>query len=145
MTKTPIRTDVVVGARVRARRKELGITQTTLGDRLGVTFQQVQKYERGTNRIGAGRLHAIAQALAVPVSYFFPGSNSRGPSDEIVDLLTTPGAIELLRDFACITDNAVRKSLGNLAKTFADAGIGAAINPIGRRSKGSASESAARK
>jgi len=69
--KAPKPTDVHVGQRVRMRRNMLGITQTQLGAELQVTFQQVQKYENGTNRIGASRLQQIASALQVPVSYFF--------------------------------------------------------------------------
>src|SRR5260221_13330597 len=73
MKKGPNETDVLVGRRVRIRRVELGLSQTQLGNALGVTFQQVQKYEKGTNRIGASRLHAISGVLRVSVSYFFPG------------------------------------------------------------------------
>src|SRR5580765_340562 len=72
MKKGPNETDVLVGTRVRIRRVELGLSQTELANALGVTFQQVQKYEKGTNRIGASRLHAMAGVLRVPVSYFFP-------------------------------------------------------------------------
>ena len=74
MKNGPNETDVLVGTRVRIRRVELGLSQTQLANALGVTFQQVQKYEKGTNRIGASRLHAIAGVLRVPVSYFFPAA-----------------------------------------------------------------------
>lgn len=66
--------DLHVGLRVLQRRRELGMSQIRLGKQMGVTFQQIQKYECGQNRIGAGRLYALAQALNVPVTYFFEGS-----------------------------------------------------------------------
>ena len=74
MKKAPNDTDKHVGSRVRMRRMILGMNQTALGDALGLTFQQVQKYEKGTNRIGASRLQHIAQILKVPVSFFFDGA-----------------------------------------------------------------------
>src|ERR1700749_4595042 len=72
--KAPNPTDKHVGARVRMRRMMLGMSQEKLGDSLGLTFQQVQKYEKGTNRIGASRLQQISQILQVPVSFFFEGA-----------------------------------------------------------------------
>lgn len=71
--------DVHVGQRVRARRKMLGMSQTQLGVQLGVTFQQVQKYERGTNRIGSSRLFQMSTTLDVPVAYFFEGAETKLP------------------------------------------------------------------
>src|SRR3954463_9966038 len=67
--------DAEVGRRVRSRRLECRLSQTELADKVGVTFQQVQKYEKGVNRIGAGRLQRIAEALDVPITFFFDGSN----------------------------------------------------------------------
>ncbi|MYZ49887.1 helix-turn-helix domain-containing protein [Propylenella binzhouense] len=75
-TRSPAPIDVHVGNQVRLRRKQLGITQEALGEAIGVTFQQVQKYERGVNRIGASRLQQIAAALDVPISHFFPKSDA---------------------------------------------------------------------
>ena len=130
--KTPNETDVLVGARVRVRRLQIGLTQTTLGDRVGITFQQIQKYEKGTNRIGASRLAAIAGVLEVPVGYFFPvpdegGMNAETRPAEVLDLLGTPGALDLLRDFAGIPDRAARKALCVMAKVLAaETGEGAA-------------------
>src|SRR4051812_40316367 len=72
--KTPNPTDKHVGSRVRMRRMMLGMSQEKLGDALSLTFQQIQKYEKGTNRIGASRLQQIAQSLQVPVSFFFEGA-----------------------------------------------------------------------
>src|SRR5215207_1732981 len=74
MTKAPNPTDRHVGSRVRMRRIMLGMSQEKLGDALGLTFQQVQKYEKGTNRIGASRLQHIARILQVPISFFFEGA-----------------------------------------------------------------------
>ena len=122
MTKAPNQTDVVVGTRVRVRRKALGLSQGKLGEELGITFQQVQKYEKGTNRIGASRLLAIAGALGVPVSYFFPDPESGDAAvapDELNELLGAPGAVELLRDYVQIKDTAVRRSIITLARELA--------------------------
>src|SRR5438105_13563521 len=69
--------------RVRARRLECRLSQTDLADRIGVTFQQVQKYEKGVNRIGAGRLQRISEALEVPISFFFGGPGSAAPTKEL--------------------------------------------------------------
>jgi transcriptional regulator with XRE-family HTH domain len=76
--------NMAVGTRLKLQRKRLGITQTQLGDLLGITFQQIQKYERGANRISAGYLYILAKALRVPVSYFFDGS--RGALTDFVPL-----------------------------------------------------------
>lgn len=81
--KTPDVIDVYVGSRIRLQRKLNGISQTALAEGLGITFQQVQKYEKGTNRVGSSRLQAIANILGVPVSFFFeegPGALSDKPS-----------------------------------------------------------------
>lgn len=69
---TPDEVDVYVGARLRARRAELGLSQEKLAEKVGLTFQQVQKYERGSNRVAAGRLYQFAQVLGTPITYFFP-------------------------------------------------------------------------
>src|SRR5258707_8795672 len=75
--------DAEVGRRVRSRRLECRLSQTELADRIGVTFQQVQKYEKGVNRIGAGRLPRISEALEVPISFFFGGAGSAAPTQEL--------------------------------------------------------------
>jgi transcriptional regulator with XRE-family HTH domain len=113
MNRAPSQTDVLVGARVRFRRVELGLSQTALAERLGVTFQQVQKYERGTNRIGAGRLQVLARALDVPISYFFDTSDDPAtvPTANALQLLSVPGALQLLRDYARL-DPAARRAIG---------------------------------
>src|SRR4051795_4312163 len=80
--KSPDPTDKHVGSRVRMRRLMLGMSQEKLGDALGLTFQQVQKYEKGTNRIAASRLQQISQILQVPVAFFFEGAPSAGPQPD---------------------------------------------------------------
>src|SRR5213595_3857744 len=75
--------DAEVGRRVRSRRLECRLSQTELADRIGVTFQQVQKYEKGVNRIGAGRLQRISEALDVPISFFFGGPGSAAPTKQL--------------------------------------------------------------
>src|ERR1700746_1929918 len=88
--KSPNLTDKHVGSRVRMRRMMLDMSQTELGNSIGLTFQQVQKYEKGTNRIGAGRLHQIARILKVPVSFFFEGSPRDGAGASEVEQAPLP-------------------------------------------------------
>ena len=91
---TPNPVDLHVGLRLRARRRELGITLDTLAAALGLTFQQVQKYERGTNRVSASKLYAIALTLRAPVSYFFNGlPDYMSPAD--TDAVSEPGVLRL--------------------------------------------------
>lgn len=78
--KLPSPVDVHVGSRIRLRRMMQGMSQERLGEALGITFQQIQKYEKGINRVGASRLHQMADALAVPVSFFFEGMGGAEPS-----------------------------------------------------------------
>src|SRR3981081_3953215 len=96
--------DAEVGRRVRSRRLECDFSQTELADRIGVTFQQVQKYEKGVNRIGAGRLQRISQALEVPVSFFFGSAGgavhaSSGDQESVFGFLQTSGAIRIVKAF----------------------------------------------
>src|SRR3954468_20842163 len=95
--------DARIGARIRARRMLLGINQTELGRSSGVTFQQIQKYEKGTNRITASRLHEIADTLDVPIGFFFEGVPGRKAvrqgSADLASLLAAPEAIALLKSF----------------------------------------------
>ena len=95
--------DVEVGQRIRARRMAKGMSQTELGNLLGVTFQQVQKYEKGVNRVGAGRLVRVGEALDVPVSFFF-GATDGGSEDTraILGFLDTSYSLRLLRAFSRI-------------------------------------------
>ncbi|TAK46664.1 MAG: XRE family transcriptional regulator [Xanthobacteraceae bacterium] len=123
-TKAPNPVDKYVGSRVRMRRIMLGMSQEKLGDALGLTFQQVQKYEKGTNRVGASRLQQIAEVLQVPVSFMFegiPSSNAQGlteaPSPGYVsDFLATSEGLALTRAFTRITDSKLRRSIVDLVE-----------------------------
>ena len=118
-----------VGARVRLRRKMLKMSQETLGDSLGVTFQQVQKYERGSNRIGASRLYRTSQVLGVPVGYFFEGltvaeNAAQGFAEDdqsplIYDFIASPEGVALASAFGQITDPQVRKRVLELVRALA--------------------------
>src|SRR5215472_10397898 len=122
--------DTEVGRRVRTQRLTKGMSQTELGTKIGVTFQQVQKYENGVNRIGAGRLSRIAEVLEVPVTYFFPddATSSAPPpaQDSPFALLSTAGAIQLVRAYARIRDGRARHSLVEIAEHMAEAAMPAA-------------------
>lgn len=112
--------DAYVGRRLRARRTELGVSQGRLARQLGLTFSQVQKYEKGSNRIGAGRLYHLAAILDVPVHYFFDGLEGRAP--EVERRADVPAAEEAARIqdlFSRIADPNARKALLSLASTMA--------------------------
>ncbi len=123
MAKAATPMDALVGARLRSRRKQLRISQERLGKEIGVSFQQVQKYENGTNRIGAGRLAEISKVLDVPVAYFFTGSSgSAGADGDRADakaILNEPGATELLQAYAQIGSLALRNAVVRLARDLA--------------------------
>jgi transcriptional regulator with XRE-family HTH domain len=124
-------TDLHVGERVRMYRVKAGISQTTLGRHLGITFQQVQKYERGANRIGASRLHQISETLNIPVGLLFddlPGSKRGGTDNlmnEFVDFLGTPLGQRLLQGFMKIQDKNVRAHLVRLIEGIAEKALAA--------------------
>jgi len=129
--------DVHVGARMRLRRTLLGMSQEKLGEAIGLTFQQVQKYERGANRIGASRLFDLARVLDVPVSYFFDDMSdavqnlspvnvikgscglAEDPAPFETDPMTKRETLELVRAYYSITDPQVRKRVYELAKALA--------------------------
>ena len=121
--------DVHVGARVRLRRMLLGMSQEKLGEHLGLTFQQIQKYEKGINRIGASRLFDLSQVLGVPVQFFYEalavgGAAERGfaerPAESYaVEFLGSREGLELNKAFARITDPRVRRSIVDLVRAFA--------------------------
>lgn len=125
----PSEIDAHVGRRVKGRRKMFGVSQDSLADGLDLTFQQVQKYERGSNRISASKLYQIAHILEVPVSYFFEGLDDPAPSggDDYVrtwsgvveDLLATPNGKQLAEAFLSIRRRSVRKGLVDLAREVA--------------------------
>jgi transcriptional regulator with XRE-family HTH domain len=113
--------DVHVGQRVRQRRWMVGMTQQQLGNKVGIKFQQIQKYETGTNRISASRLWDIAAALDVPVSFFFEGLSSQDmPVDAHGDILTDKEALELVRAYYSIPETQ-RRRLFDLARVLSDA------------------------
>ena len=120
--------DVHVGSRVRLRRMLLGMSQEKLGEHLGLTFQQIQKYEKGINRIGASRLFDLSKVLAVPVQFFYEelpvsGGRARGfaeqPESYAVEFLASREGLELNKAFARITDPRVRRSIVELVRSFA--------------------------
>lgn len=112
-------TDKYIGNRVRMRRLELRMSQVDLADRLGITFQQVQKYENGVNRISASRLQRISQVLDVPIYFFFEGAGEssqnqqkrgqRASASQVTDFLATPDAHALMRAFMRIKDPKLRR------------------------------------
>ncbi len=130
MTKTPNPVDRFVGSRVRMQRLLAGMSQEKLGDALGLTFQQVQKYEKGTNRISASRLQQLAKILGVPVSFFFdgaplggephaPGFEETGQQAYISEFMTTSEGLQLTKAFMRIGDPAVRRRVIDLVEALA--------------------------
>jgi len=127
--KAPNPTDKHVGSRVRMRRMMLNMSQEKLGEALGLTFQQVQKYEKGTNRIGASRLQQISSILQVPVSFFFEGAPSVGepipgmsdaPSPSYIsDFLATSDGLALTKSFMRIKDQKLRRRIVDLVEQIA--------------------------
>ena len=118
--------DAEVGRRVRSRRLECRLSQTELAERIGVTFQQVQKYEKGVNRIGAGRLQRISEALEVPISFFF-GSGNGGTAKEtgsatesVFGFLQTSGSVRIVKAFHKIRSRKARQLLVEMAEELAD-------------------------
>jgi len=118
--------DAEVGRRVRSRRLECRLSQTELADRIGVTFQQVQKYEKGVNRIGAGRLQRISEALEVPISFFFGSGNGSvtketSTSESVFGFLQTSGSVRIVKAFHKIRSRKARQLLVEMAEELADA------------------------
>jgi transcriptional regulator with XRE-family HTH domain len=128
-TKAPNPIDKYVGSRVRMRRIMLGMSQEKLGEALGLTFQQVQKYEKGTNRIGASRLQQISDILQVPVSFLFeggpagpnalPGLSEASSPAYVADFLATSEGLALTRAFTRISDPKLRRSIVELVEQMA--------------------------
>ncbi len=129
--KSPNPIDKHVGSRVRMRRMMISMSQEKLGEKLGITFQQIQKYEKGTNRVGASRLQQIANVLGVPVGFFFEGapnvdastggfSESASPA-YVSDFLATSDGLALTKAFMKITDSKVRRRIVDLAEALAAA------------------------
>ncbi len=130
--KKPHPIDVHVGGRVRLRRTMLGMSQDKLADSLGLTFQQIQKYEKGVNRIGASRVFEISRVLGVPIQFFFDdfdvntgrsyGFAEQGPDDgmAMMELLNTPEGVQLCKHFASIKEPKIRKRVLELVKSLSD-------------------------
>ena len=118
--------DVIVGKRIRLRRLQLSLSQTDLGQKLGVAFQQVQKYEKGTNRVSCSRLYDISQILDVPVTYFFSASGDTSTGIEVAvaeqfDVPELKDGFRLMTAFRQIQNNAVRKNVIALVENVATA------------------------
>ncbi len=127
--KSPNPVDVHVGSRVRLRRMLVGFSQEKLGESMGLTFQQIQKYEKGVNRIGASRLFKLSQVLDVPVQFFFEGMPSAqgsanlgmaepDPDAFLYEFLNTRDGLELNRAFIKVRDTNVRKSVIDLVRSI---------------------------
>ena len=130
MQKSPNPVDIHVGSRVRMRRLMLDLSQTRLADALGLTFQQVQKYEKGVNRISASRLQHISHILQVPISFFFEGSpgNSQGSKKNatapfptyVSDFVATSDGLSLVKAFVEIKRSNLRRAIVHLVEEMAD-------------------------
>lgn len=119
--------DLYVGARLRIRRKVLGLSQTQLADALGITFQQIQKYERGANRISASKLYEAARLLQSPVSYFFEGLDETafgdqddGVAQRMTQFVATPEGLELASLFPRLNDRRLRRRVVDLVRAMVD-------------------------
>jgi transcriptional regulator with XRE-family HTH domain len=130
--RRPNPVDVHVGSRVRLRRMLLGMSQERLGEQLGLTFQQIQKYEKGVNRIGASRLYDLSNVLGVPVQFFYekapagepsgepqPGFSEQAEDSYVVDFLNSREGLELNKAFVRITDPRVRRQIIELVRSLA--------------------------
>jgi transcriptional regulator with XRE-family HTH domain len=123
--------DAQVGNRVRLRRMLIGMSQERLGELLGLTFQQVQKYEKGVNRIGAGRLFEVSRILGVPIDYFYEGVNGQHPAGShghasgpstppIMEFVSSGEGLQLSLAFMRIKDPKVRRRMLDLVKSLAE-------------------------
>ena len=112
--------DAMVGAKIRVLRVSRGLSQSDLADKIGVTFQQVQKYEKGANRVGASRLSQIANVLGISVGELFETSRQRpGDTDSPFKLLVEPGAVRVLKAYVQTTDPRLRRAIVNLIEGIA--------------------------
>lgn len=120
--------DIVVGNRVRIRRMLIGMSQEKLGEMLGLTFQQVQKYEKGVNRIGAGRLFDVSRILGVPIDYFYDGVGAQNQQEgfaedsapPVMEFVSSGEGLQLSLAFMKIKDAKVRKRVLDLVKSLAE-------------------------
>lgn len=130
MKKSPNPIDRHVGSRVRMRRMMVGMSQEKLGDALGLTFQQVQKYEKGTNRISASRLQHIASILGVTIAFFYEGAPTGGEGDAgfaenaspayMTDFVSSAEGLELMKSFQLIKNPKLRRRIVELVSAIAD-------------------------
>ena len=120
--------DVEIGRKIRALRLQRGMSQSALAEKIGLTFQQVQKYEKGTNRVSAGRLQQIADVLGVDVTFFFSGVGTRTKKTDVqntgIALIQTKGAMRLLRAYADISSRGTKHALVVLAESLRNKGRG---------------------
>lgn len=130
-TRSPNPVDIHVGGRIRLRRMMNGLSQERLGEQMGLTFQQIQKYEKGANRVGASRLFQLSQVLDVPVSYFFDDLETSGEGgnlgfsesksqDFVLEFLNSREGLELNRSFVKIQDPQVRRRIVDLIRVLSD-------------------------
>ncbi len=126
--RSPDPYDIEIGRRVRALRIAQRMSQSELGARLGITFQQIQKYEKGANRISAGRLQHIAQVFAVPMSSLL-GTDDNSPANnrDVLEFMNAPDAVRLLQAYSRIKDRKMRLALLHLANLIAET---CAIEPV---------------
>ncbi|MFK0164048.1 helix-turn-helix domain-containing protein [Rhizobium sp. NPDC090279] len=126
--KPPSPIDIEVGKRIREQRRLLGMSQSALAEKLGLTFQQVQKYEKGANRVGASRLQRVSDCLGVPISHFFDNAASDNPAsadearsirNDLVNFLSSEEGVALNRAFAKIKDAKTRQKIVGLVKSLA--------------------------
>jgi transcriptional regulator with XRE-family HTH domain len=141
--KSPNPIDIFVGARVRLQRQVLGMSQGTLAGALNITFQQVQKYEKGTNRIGASRLQEIARILGVPVSFFFrdgddlPASTigidvPNAEANNVMQFLASADGLKLNQAFVRIKDPAIRKSIITFIESLSGVNVAMMAGTLGK-------------
>lgn len=128
--KKPNPIDVHIGARIRLRRTAIGLSQEKLGEALGITFQQIQKYEKGTNRVGGSRMAAIAECLSVPVAHFFeeaPSATSTPDRFEatptVTELAAMPDMARMMRAFSKVADSRARRSIIEITERVACAPV----------------------
>ena len=124
VARSTVKHDVELGKRIRLRRVEIDITQSELAKRIGVTFQQVQKYEKGANRVGAARLQQVATALDVPVTFFFDAGLGKRASDdkrevESLLFLDSSFSLRLLRAYAAVKNEALQRQFVSLIESIA--------------------------
>ncbi len=139
--------DVLVGRRARERRTLEGMSQTAVAEKLGLSFQQLQKYERGFNRISASRLYELAQLFDVPVAYFYEGMEEGKSAPSRDETLTKRETLELVKAYYCISDPAVRDSIRRLTQAAAKLGRSLATSrkPVQRKPKAAPKKPAAKR